>query len=1273
MDAALDAGSAVWVRDPDAVWAAATVREAAEGGKTTVALADGSDRVVGADDMLPREDTDGEGGAATVDDLTNLTHLHEAAILDSLSERFTRDVIYTATGPVLIAVNPFQRLPLYDEAAIDSYHQQGLLRAAGIGGDSLAPLPPHVFATADGAFRCMMEDAGGSAAQTSLEKRPAPDGAGSNGGGAGGSLGLAAAPSSRNQTVLVSGESGAGKTETTKLVLRYLSALGRPKHRSRHSIGAARPHLGSAHRSAAHDAAAAADAAADAADAADAAASAADASAASPHGAAGGAEGSPPASPTRAGAARVASVERAVLQSNPVLEALGNARTTRNFNSSRFGKFIVMLFAEDGILRGAGIETYLLEKVRITHQGPGERGYHVFYQMHAGLPAELRAELGLRGVETHSILREGGPEALEGMDDVTDFAETVAAMHTVGVGGAEQSWLWRALAGILHLGDVRFEAAGSAEGSAVSSDTRDAAARAAALLGFDRPVTDADAAAEGDDVCAASPDGGSATCDGIAALQGALTGKAIQVAGDSIRTNFSPAQAQSAAESLIKVIYSLIFDWLVRRVNVRVRPSHRATDSFIGILDIFGFETFKTNSFEQLCINYTNETLQQHFNAFMFRLEREEYESEGIDWTGVEFADNQDVLDLIEGRRPAGILALVDEQCRLRPKAAKAGDTRTEEQKSQELADKLCSKLHDALAGSGGGSNPRFPTGPKLRRDACFTVQHYAGEVTYRCFGIVEKNADEVHDEATTLARTCGNALVRQAFRQAEQAEKDAAAAAEAAAEAEAAAKAAAGGGGGGGRARRKTASAASKETVGSKFRRQLKELMGVIRLTTPHYIRCIKPNSLQAPSIIERPSVVAQLRCGGVLEAVRVARLGFPVRVTHAKFVAEYAPLAAKPGEAGPAELRKAVVAALRGGAAGPTGSAQGGASGSAGAGGAASGAGAAGAPGAPGRGGGGGGGGGDADDDEDVDEDDAASRAETARNDDLKRSAESLIRSMTDEVCPASGSFQIGRTKVFFKKEAFAQLRRSLAAAQGQKAVAVQAAWRAAWQSRANAAEAKLEELKAAQRAAAADEAGAGGLAVARAGRFQLEREQARTRKAELEAQKALRQLTKTEALLTEAKRAATAELRAKTDIAHQHAALQKQFHEVQASLKETYEEEQARLTSALERRTAELEKLRGGRVARESAAERRAAAAEAEAERLAAELSAAQKQLVSLKDDLDSQTKQREADSATKRLLLRLADEANAKAVTAERRARRWAAQAQAQAGPGTLTRP
>lgn len=342
--------------------------------------------------------------------------------------------------------------------------------------------------------------------------------------------------------------------------------------------------------------------------------------------------------------------------------------------------------------------------MRLAFQSEGERNYHIFYQIMAGLPAPQLEALGLRGAKGHALTSASGTTELRDVSDAEVFEHTVDAMNTMGINARQREAIWQVLAALVHMGDLRFIKGSAGEDSskldpAVASIT-DLVSR---LFGC-------------------SP----------AALEDALTGKRIKVGSEMIRTLFSPAQSKNATEALAKITYGVLFDWLVSRINQRTAAPQGRSPLFIGVLDIFGFEHFKHNSFEQLCINFANETLQQHFNSYMFKLEQEEYEREGIRWSALDFEDNQDCLDLIEGAKPPGVFALLDQECKLMPKAPKADDKRTEQQRSADTASKFNSKLHDAFS-----TNKRFPSNPKLRRDSAFIIVHYAGHVTYDSLGYV--------------------------------------------------------------------------------------------------------------------------------------------------------------------------------------------------------------------------------------------------------------------------------------------------------------------------------------------------------------------------------------------------------------------------------------------------------------------------------------------------------------------------------------------------------
>jgi len=728
--------------------------------------------------LVKANDFSNSGGPEGVHDLISLPHLHEAAILHVVSARYAADSIYTNTGSTLLAVNPFRLIAsLYSPEMLNSYYSYSLVKSqiGGSSADTLGKLPPHVYATA-------------AAARTGM---------------------LTADPSLGqlvNQSLLVSGESGAGKTETTKIVMRFIASVARS---------------GSAEAS----------------------------------------EG--PAMHER------------VLQSNPILEAFGNAKTMRNENSSRFGKFIELQHDDAGVLVGARISHYLLEKVRLVHVGAGERSYHAFYQLCAGAPDTWCQDwhLGTAGSpseHTFALLSQSGCTTLIGESDEEGFTATQGAMGVMGLTAEEGTGVWQTVAALLHLGNTQFVAQ---EGNEDASRVVAAGAAgqsfelAAALLGV----------------------------QGVA-LQQVLTQKHLVIAGETTVKAFSPAAAADARDALLKSLYSRLFDFIVARVNASIR-NDAATDSFIGILDIFGFEHFETNSFEQLCINYANETLQQHFNHYIFKAEQAEYKREGISCEGISFEDNQVCLNLIEGKSPPGILSLLDEAC-LMPKA-------TDDSFARKCYDNLkppAAKRGGAAAGASEAKpgNPCFSASSKQVANSQFAVQHYAGSVTYSTAGFCDKNRDSIHDEALEAMGSSEFAFVASLFqatqsKQAAEPEYITRAVQEAAAMKAVLSGKAPKARTSSPKAKRtsKKSKSLSSPTVGTQFRSQLKQLLSIINATSPHYIRCLKPNAAGKPREVDRASLISQLRCGGVLEAVRVSRVGFPVRFLHGEFLSRFSCLA--------------------------------------------------------------------------------------------------------------------------------------------------------------------------------------------------------------------------------------------------------------------------------------------------------------------------------------------------------------------------------------------
>jgi len=664
------------------------------------------------------------------DDLITLPHLHEPALLHACAERFFSGKIYTWTGPVLIAVNPFQRLPLYTMEILEQYRREGLLRSQGMG-DGKSALGPHVYAIADRAYRQMM------------------------------------AEGRKSQSILISGESGAGKTESTKIVMLYLTTLGAPGMDS-----------GQDHNN------------------------------------------------------DLSTMER-VLQSNPVLEAFGNARTLRNDNSSRFGKFIELGFSRAGHLLGAKVQTYLLEKVRLAFHASGERNYHIFYQLLRGASEEQKKHFEFhdgvtQGLELPNYFHytgQGGAPLLREFTDEDGLKYTLKAMKALGWSQETIDTVLSLIAGILHLGQISFdvkETDGGVDAAFVSDES--SMNFSARLLGVDTEL-----------------------------FKAALTERVIVARGQEIRTPLTVDRAMDARDALSKTLYGALFLWVVDQVNQSVGWENDSdVRSSCGVLDIFGFECFAINSFEQLCINFTNEALQQQFNKFIFKLEQAEYEREQIEWAFIAFPDNQDCLDTIQMNR-VGILAMLDDECRL-PR----GSDRNFANRMYEYFIPAQKQIES--------ENTRFSATPVQKSKAIFCVRHFAGIVQYSAeTHFMEKNKDEIPLTAQRLFETAPNKLVQDVY---EVQKRDIE-----------------------GRASEvKTGGAHAKsKTVGQQFKEQLTNLIESVEKTDPHYIRCLKPNDAAKPLMLTRKRLTEQLRYGGVLEAVRVARMGYPVRLTHSSFFRQY------------------------------------------------------------------------------------------------------------------------------------------------------------------------------------------------------------------------------------------------------------------------------------------------------------------------------------------------------------------------------------------------
>ncbi|XP_047340670.1 myosin-2-like [Impatiens glandulifera] len=566
----------VWCRVPNGRWELGKI-VSTSGEKATILLSDG---IVTAEvltgDILPANPDILDG----VDNLIQLSYLNEPSVLHNLQCRYSKDIIYSKAGSVLIAINPFKDVNCNENDFITAYREKFI--------DN-----PHVYAVADTAYNEMMRDG-------------------------------------TNQSIIISGESGSGKTETAKVAMQYLAAVGGGNSR----------------------------------------------------------------------------IESEILSTSCILEAFGNAKTARNNNSSRFGKLIEIHFGVTGEICGAQIQTFLLEKSRVVQLAHEERSYHIFYQLCAGASSDLKAQFNLKTASEYNYLNQSQCLNIDGIDDAQNFKILVEALDTVRISKEDQSNVLQMIASVLWLGNISFKVTDNVNYVEVVSD--EALTVSARLLG-----------------CSTED------------LMSALSTRRIQAGKDIFAKNLTMQQAIDSRDALSKFIYVSLFDRLVEGINesLKLRKEYAGTSS-ISIVDIYGFETLKKNSFEQLCINYANERLQQHFTRHLFKLEQEEYESEGIDWTKVDFKDNQECLDLFE-KKPTGLLSLLDEES----KFPKANDLT--------FANKLKQHLNN--------NNHHF----KGETGGSFVIRHYAGEVLYDTSGFLEKNRDQMQSDILQLLSSCGNRLLR--------------------------------------------------------------------------------------------------------------------------------------------------------------------------------------------------------------------------------------------------------------------------------------------------------------------------------------------------------------------------------------------------------------------------------------------------------------------------------------------------------------------------------
>ncbi|XP_015742559.1 unconventional myosin-Ia isoform X2 [Coturnix japonica] len=638
--------------------------------------------------------------AAAVGDLVMLDPLTEESLLRTLQERFSREEIYTYIGEVVISVNPYKPLPIYTPEKVEEYHNCNFFA-----------VKPHIYAIADDAY-CSLRDR------------------------------------DRDQCILITGESGAGKTEASKLVMSYVAAVS--------SKGE-----------------------------------------------------------------EVDKVKEQLLQSNPVLEAFGNAKTIRNDNSSRFGKYMDVEFDFKGDPLGGVISNYLLEKSRIVRHVKGERNFHIFYQLLAGGSAQLLQQLKLRPDCSHYSYLNHEKSVLPGMDDAANFRAMQDAMAIIGFTPAEVTALLEVTAVVLKLGNVKLSSCFQASGMEASSIAEPRELQEISqLIGLD-PNT----------------------------LEQALCSRTVKVRDESVLTALSVSQGYYGRDALAKNIYSRLFDWLVNRINTSIQVKPGMQRKVMGVLDIYGFEIFQDNGFEQFIINYCNEKLQQIFILMTLKEEQEEYVREGIQWTPVEFFDNTIICDLIENSK-VGILAMLDEEC-LRPGTVNE--------------DTFITKLNQIFA-----SHKRYESKETLNAKhvtdvslplRCFRIHHYAGKVTYNVTGFIEKNNDLLFRDLSQAMWAARHTLLRSLFPEGDP----------------------------------QRPSLKLPPTTGSQFKASVATLMKNLYSKNPNYIRCIKPNDTKTAMRFTPDLVLAQVRYLGLMENVRVRRAGYAFRQLYQPFLNRYKMLSRK------------------------------------------------------------------------------------------------------------------------------------------------------------------------------------------------------------------------------------------------------------------------------------------------------------------------------------------------------------------------------------------
>jgi myosin heavy subunit len=742
------------------------------------------------------EDYDG------VPDVLHLPNVTEASLLHTLRVRYNRDEIYTSAGPILMSVNPYKTITMKD--GLDLYSEERMLLYRNSNSKAASSvLPCHLFQVAERAYNELLISV------ASTERRPSTPRKGE--------VELLELKKGNctvhNQSIVISGESGAGKTEATKKIMQFLAGVTKNK--------------------------------------------------------------APLAEKSDNGGSKTTSLEDRVLSSNPLLESFGNARTLKNDNSSRFGKFIKISFnTESGTIVGASISNYLLEKTRITTQIEGERNYHVFYQIFSGADDATLAKFKLNnGVSEFRYL--GNRTTLKSRHDASAFEETMKCLELIGLTEKEKNDMLGILSAVLHIGNIAFEVVKeeedhSGEKAIISESSIDSLKIACSLLDLEETK-----------------------------VSEALLTKTLSVGGKTIHKPQDVVQASDKRDAFAKLVYSSLFIWLVNKINATLSLEIAPTDhpesddsmfsplrcsykppiptAFIGVLDIYGFENFENNGFEQLLINYANEKLQRYFNKQVFEVEQRMYSDEGVDWSYITFNDNQPCLDLIEGGvGNVGVLSTLDDSGGMGTAAERdvnflallhqkfggvAGPSSIDSNTIVNPHTKKKKKKHSKSPVKELLCHQNFIT-PKFGKDRDFIIIHYAGEVRYHVTGFVEKNVETLSNELKDLGFSSSNGFTQGVF----------GATGSSASVADSGATP----------GRR---SAIRGVSVASQFRTSLQMLVMDLECTKTHFVRCIKPNSLKAYSVFESGEVLRQLRYSGMMETIRIRREGYSNREDHGSF----------------------------------------------------------------------------------------------------------------------------------------------------------------------------------------------------------------------------------------------------------------------------------------------------------------------------------------------------------------------------------------------------